>query len=163
MIADALLWGADGLLLISGSLERTFVVQQLSILSHLRIARHMLFCRLEVESMTLIGIALFFGLALFVLALRANLRLREEERLPMQWWLTGEVTWSAPRLIALALIPTLAIFVLTAYILLAENKLPRAGQEGAVLPIMIFIGVMFIAIQLFHLYMIKKTLRGKQS
>ena len=109
--------------------------------------------------MPIIITAVFFILALCGLALHANMRLRNEDRLPMQWLLTGEVTWSSPRLIALALIPALAILVFVSLIALSLNVRPRPGQEGLVLPIFIGIGIMFIAIQLLHLWLIEKTLR----
>jgi len=84
--------------------------------------------------MAMLGIAFFFGLILCGLALRANWRFRDESRLPMQWWLNGEVTWSAPRVGALAFVPALGIAVLTINAALALNLRPRPGQEGMVLP-----------------------------
>ena len=109
--------------------------------------------------MATVGIAFFFGLILCGLSFRANSRFRDEDRLPMQWWLTGEVTWSAPRVVALAFVPALAIIVLTLNAGLALNLRPRPGQEGMVLPAFIGTGILFIAIQLFHFWMIEKTLR----
>ena len=109
--------------------------------------------------MSIIVTAVFFSLALCGFALSANKRLRNEDRLPMQWLLSGEVTWSAPRLMALALIPALAISVFVSFIVLSLNVRPRPGQEGLVLPTFIAIGITFIAIQLLHLWLIEKTLR----
>jgi hypothetical protein len=42
--------------------------------------------------MTIIIAAVLFSVALGVLALRANTRLRRENRLPMQWWINGDGT-----------------------------------------------------------------------
>ena len=48
--------------------------------------------------MIMVVTAILFSFALCSLALWANTRFRGEDRLPMQWWFDGEVTWSAPRL-----------------------------------------------------------------
>lgn len=109
--------------------------------------------------MVLLGVAGLFGIVLAGIALRANARFRGEERLPMQWWLTGEVTWSAPRVVALAFIPALAICVLAAHVVLALNVPARPGQEGMVLPALLAMGAIFVACQLLHLWLIDKTLR----
>lgn len=113
--------------------------------------------------MALLGIAFFFGLVLCGLAVRANSRLCDEDRLPMQWWLNGEVTWSAPRVVALACVPVLAVGVLAINVVLALNLRPRPGQEGMVLPTFIATGVTFIAVQLLHVWLIEKTLRRNGS
>ncbi len=106
--------------------------------------------------MSMLSVPVIFGLILCVLASRANTRFQGEDRLPMQWWLTGEVTWSAPRGIALAFIPALAIGVLSISSVMLE---PRPGQEDLALPALIGLGVTFVAIQLAHFWMIAKTLR----
>ena len=46
--------------------------------------------------MGMLVVAVILGLILCALAYQADARFRSEDRLPMQWWLTGEVTWSAP-------------------------------------------------------------------
>jgi hypothetical protein len=109
--------------------------------------------------MVMLSVALLFGMVFAGLVMKANTRFRGEKRLPMQWWLTGEVTWSAPRVVALAFIPAIAMCVLGAYLVLALNIPPRAGQEGVVLPSFLAVGVIFSCIQLFHLWMIERTLR----
>lgn len=109
--------------------------------------------------MSLVITAALFSLALFGLAWRANGRFRREDRLPMQWWLNGEVTWSAPRAIALAFIPALAFFVFASLIVLSRNVAPRPGQEGMVLPTLIGLGATFVFIQILHFWLIEKTLR----
>lgn len=113
--------------------------------------------------MTMIVTAVLFSLALAVLAQRANTRLRSEDRLPMQWSLGGDVTWSAPRAVALAVIPALAILVFVYLIVLSRTVPSRPGQEGMVLPTLIGIGLVFVAIQLLHFWLIGKTLsRGSR-
>ena len=104
----------------------------------------------------MLSVAVIFGLILGTLAYRANGRFRDKEQLPMQWWLTGEVTWYAPRRLALAFIPALAFAVLSVSSVMLE---PRPGQEDLLLPALIGLGVMFLAIQLAHFFMIAKTLR----
>lgn len=113
--------------------------------------------------MAMLGISFFFGLILCGLAVRANSRFRGEDRLPMQWWLNGEVTWSAPRGVALACVPALAVCVLAINAALALNLRPRPGQEGMVLPTFIATGMTFIAVQLLHFWLIEKTLRQNGS
>lgn len=101
------------------------------------------------------------------LCLQANRRFRGEATLPMQWSLSRErplahsVNWSAPRPIALALIPGLGIATLAALVALMENSTPRPGQEGVALPAFLFIGCVFITVQVFHLWMVKKTLDSR--
>ena len=104
-------------------------------------------------------VAVILSLILCALAYRADARFRIEDRLPMQWWLTGEVTWSAPRRLALAFIPALAIAALSIFAFMSFTIKPRAGQEALVLPSLIGLGFTFIAIQLAHLWLITKTLR----
>lgn len=92
-------------------------------------------------------------------ARRANTRFRDESRLPMQWGITRAVNWSAPRPVALAVMPILAIGMLGFQVFMAMNVRPRAGQEGLVLPVLVGTGVMLIAIQLLHFWLIDRTLR----
>lgn len=108
--------------------------------------------------MTILGIAICFALMLGGLALLANSRFRDQDRLPMQWWVTGEVTWSAPRVVALAFVPALAIGILMISVALVFDLRPRPGQEGAVLPAFVALGALFVGTQLLHLWLIKKTL-----
>lgn len=104
--------------------------------------------------MTLVIISVLFFSTLCVLARWANARFRQEDRLPMQWWFNGDVTWSAPRPLALALIPALALPVFASVALLP----PRPGQENLVLPVLIGTGATFVAIQLLHVWLIEKTI-----
>lgn len=108
-------------------------------------------------------IALAFGLVLCWLGFRADARFSGEKRLPMQWWFDGKVTWYAPRRVALAFIPALAICLLAFYVVLAFIAKPRPGDEHLVLPVLVFLGIMFVGAQLLHLYLVARTLRGKGS
>ncbi len=76
----------------------------------------------------------------------------------MQWWFTGEVTWYAPRPIALALVPALAISIFVSMIILSLNGRTRPGQAGLILPALIGIGITVLVIQLLHFWLIEKTL-----
>ncbi|MCC2980873.1 hypothetical protein [Sphingomonas sp. IC4-52] len=109
--------------------------------------------------MIMIIIAMVYGAAMLVVAWRANARFRREERLPMQWLLNGDVTWSAPRRMALAFMPALSIPMLAALIWLFLNVAPRPGQEHLVFPVFVGIGALFVAIQLLHVWLIDRTLR----
>lgn len=113
--------------------------------------------------MAMFGIVFLFGLILCGLAIRANSHFRREDQLPMQWWLTGDVTWSAPRVLALGFIPALAIGVLTINAALAVNLQPRPGQEGMVLPGLIGTGLLFVVVQRLHFWLIQKTLGRSNS
>jgi hypothetical protein len=109
--------------------------------------------------MTIIIAAVLFSVALGVLALRANTRFRREDRLPMQWWINGDVTWSAPRPIALGFMPALALPMFAILVFLP----PRPGQEEVVLPATIATGATLIAVQFLHFWLIEKTLQRNGS
>lgn len=111
--------------------------------------------------MTMAVIGIIVTLVGCVVAARANARLRDEARIPMQWSLSGRVTWYAPRLIALTFLPALTAGVLGTFCLLSVAVRPRPGQQGAEIPIFVGIGVMLIAIQLLHLWLAERTLRGE--
>jgi len=113
--------------------------------------------------MTVIITAILFSLVLGVLARRANARFWGEDRLPMQWGLTGDVTWSAPRAVALAFVPMLGVFVFASLIMSSSFLPSRHGQEGMALPACIGIGLTLITIQLFYFWLIGKTLRRSGS
>ena len=104
-------------------------------------------------------VALVFGSAMVALSVSANLRFRNEARLPMQWSWSGTVNWSAPRVPALMFTPALAIFVLILFVAGAMNFDPRPGQEGMVLPALIGVGCIFVAVHVFHLWLSEKSLR----
>jgi hypothetical protein len=102
------------------------------------------------------------ALAICVLAamsIRANRRFREADRLPMQWSLDGSVNWTAPRAFALSFTPLLAVVILTTTTALTTFLKPRPGQEGLVVPTMVFIALVFIGAHGLHLWLIGKSLR----
>lgn len=113
--------------------------------------------------MIVLGIAILFAAIFTSLSVWANARFRAHERLPMQWSLTGAVNWTAPRALALTLIPVLGTGLLGFITLLALNVSPRAGQEGMVLPTTMVIGAAFVGLQLVHFWLIEKTLNRNGS
>lgn len=101
-------------------------------------------------------------LALAVMALmswRANRRLRSQATLPMQFFLDGTVTWSAPRRLALMFTPGLAACALAFTIAIGVFLQPRPGQEHLALPVTLFIAALFCAAHALHLWMIGKSLQ----
>jgi len=104
-------------------------------------------------------IALFFGLIGIAIAIRANAALRNEDRVPMQWSVTGQVNWTAPRLVGLAFSPVLTIGVL-GLVCFKSLGPTRPGQEHLVVPVMLISGAVLTAIQLLHLWLVFKTLKG---
>jgi hypothetical protein len=110
--------------------------------------------------MTLVATAAFFSLVLAGLALRANTRLRGQPWLPMQWWFDGQVTWSAPRPLALAFIPAMSVVVFAILLIPTLTELLRPDRPPIDLPGLMAIGLLFLAIQQFHLWMISRTLSG---
>ncbi|WP_153006288.1 hypothetical protein [Sphingomonas sanguinis] len=80
--------------------------------------------------MSIVIVSVISVLILCALAYRADALFHSEERLPMQWWITGEVTWSAPRRLALAFMPALAIVLLGFVTIMALNVPARPGQSG---------------------------------
>jgi hypothetical protein len=103
-------------------------------------------------------IASMFGLAMIILSVRANARFKDEERLPMQWSLSGSVNWTAPRKLALGFIPGLAIVMLAVIVSMIWTLQPRPGQEDMELPILMVIGSAFVGSYLLHLWLIDKTI-----
>lgn len=101
------------------------------------------------------------SLLLVGLALRADARLPRADRLPMQWSLSGAVNWTAPRRVALALIPTLGILMLTATTVGALFLEPRAGQKGEEVQAMLVLALVFTGSYLLHLELIEWTLRRR--
>ena len=109
--------------------------------------------------MSIVIVSVISILMVCALAYRADAWFYHEERLPMQWWITGEVTWSAPRRLALAFIPALAIVSLGFVTIMALSVASQAGQEGRVLLATIGMGATLIAVQLLHFWLIARTLR----
>jgi len=109
--------------------------------------------------MSIVIVSVIFILMVCALAYRADAWFYREERLPMQWWITGEVTWSAPWRLALAFMPALAIVSLGFVTIMALSVAPQAGQEGRVLLATIGMGATLVAVQLLHFWLIARTLR----
>lgn len=87
----------------------------------------------------------------------------------MQWMiaksvpLSQTVTRSAPRVFALAFIPSLASCVLVLLSVGAMTLTPRSGQEGMLLPTAIFLGGVFVAVHMFYLKLVERTVRRNGS
>lgn len=115
--------------------------------------------------MAVLVVSVAFALLMIGLSIRANTRYRQERELPMQWRLSRSeplaqsVNWSAPRVVALSFTPSLAIGALVLLNIAAVTLTPRPGQEGMLLPSLIFIGGVFVAAHILHLWLIEKTLR----
>jgi hypothetical protein len=106
-------------------------------------------------------IAAFAVCVLVMMSVRTNRRFRHVEPLPMQWLLDGSVTWTAPRLVALAFTPVLAVIVLAATVWLMTTLTPRPGQEDFATPTLIFVALVFVGAHAFHLSLIQKSLRRR--
>lgn len=114
------------------------------------------------EGAKLVGtliVSTIFVSVICLLAYRANIRFHSESRLPMQWGFTGAVNWSAPRRLALAFMPILSAALLGFLTFLSMNFAPRAGQEGLIFPVLIVMGTTLVAVQLFHFWLIERTIR----
>jgi len=83
---------------------------------------------------------------LAALSLAANRRLRHLGRLPMHWGRNGQVTWTAPRPLALALVPILAAIMLLASALSGAPPLMTALMALAL-----------IAAHLGHLWLLRRS------
>ena len=100
------------------------------------------------------------GLMIWI-SIIANGKFRDQNRLPMQWLLNGEVTWTAPRGIALAFIPVLGIPTVWAVVALTILVAPRPGQEGLEVPIILLVGLGLVATQWLHIWLINRHLQRK--
>jgi hypothetical protein len=99
-------------------------------------------------------------LALVAASAWADRRFRGAERLPMQWSFGGNVNWTAPRRIALAFTPALAAVTMGGVLLLILlSGDPRPGQEGMGPPVLLFVGLMFLAVHALHLWLIDRSVR----
>jgi len=107
-------------------------------------------------------IALFFGLISIAIAIRANASLRQEDRVLMKWGITGEVNWTAPRLIGLSITPAITIGILILFCL--TSRWPtHPGQEQLRLPTLLVSGAGLVAAQLLHLWLVFKTLNRSRK
>ena len=76
----------------------------------------------------------------------------------MQWSMGGKANWTAPRRVALAFTPVLAGVILIFVSIFTTISEPRRGQEGFEVPVVLFIGLTFIAAHAFHLWLVNKTI-----
>jgi len=101
-----------------------------------------------------------FALGLVILAvmsLRANRRFAAHARLPMQWGFDGTVTWQAPRRVALAFTPLLALAIMLVIGTLVVNTVP-AGDKAAMAGVAVLMVSGFVAVHAFHLRLIARSL-----
>lgn len=108
-------------------------------------------------------IGILFVSVMVCVALKANKRLQNEDRLPMQWLLPNEVVLSASRPAALAFVPALAFLSFAGLTILSLYTQPRPGQEGMVIPAMLAIGFVFLGVQFFHIWMVERTIGQSRS
>ncbi len=99
--------------------------------------------------------------AMIVLSARADRRFRAIDRLPMQWTLTGAVSWHAPRAVALAFTPVLGTILIMVIGAMALWVPPRPGQEGLVLPVLLAIVAGMVAIHALHIWMIGRWAKAR--
>ena len=106
-----------------------------------------------------------FGILMVWLSVRANARFQHEETLPLQWLisrsqpLSKTVIRSGPRVFVLGFVPGLAICTLVLIAIGASTLTPRPGQGGILLPSVLFIGGIFVAVYVLHLWLIEQTLQ----
>ena len=103
-------------------------------------------------------VALIATVLMVGMSIVANRKFRDQDRLPMQWLLSGEVTWKAPRLVAVAFVPALGIPIIWATVVLTMFVAPRPGQEGFEIPVVLLMAVIFVAIQFLHIWLIDRHL-----
>jgi len=87
------------------------------------------------------AVAVAAPLVLALMSLRAAPGLRHRDRLPMQWSRNGRVRWTAPRRVALAMLPALAAAMM-AVLLLAParpNDPPRLAVLAGVAALMVMV------------------------
>lgn len=123
---------------------------------------HDLGTALRSASMVVPIIALFFGLISIAIAIRANALLRQQDRVPMQWGINGEVNWTAPRLIGLSITPAITIGILILFCL-AIRYPTHSSQENLRIPALLVSGAGLVAAQILHLWLIFKTLHRSRK
>ena len=111
------------------------------------------------EALVALSIMLITLAVLLRMSLRANSRFKNESRLPMQWWLDGSVTWTAPRPLALAFTPLLAAVILVAAVVSTIFLEPRRGQEHWEAPVVLALALTFLGVHALHLALIARSLR----
>lgn len=94
------------------------------------------------------------------IALWANSRFKAHDLLPMQWSLTGKVNWSAPRPLALAFFPGLAVLTAIGILVVGSRYAPRPGQEREAAYAIPVVMILLLLIQCVHLFFAGRTLRS---
>lgn len=102
---------------------------------------------------TLVAVTLLVSMSV-----RANRKFCAVDRVPMQWSGHGDVNWTAPRVVALAVMPALGALILCAASLSAIFVEPRPGQENMVVPVMLIMALVSIGIHHLHITLIAKYL-----
>lgn len=87
---------------------------------------------------------------LVLMSVAANQKFHDRDRLPMQWSLDRRVNWSAPRPIALAFTPALAVVVLIVLLQLLASD-PEVQFWTLVAVAAVFVGVHWL-----HLYLLER-------
>lgn len=114
------------------------------------------------ETLVALVIAVSTVTLLAAISQRANGRFKAEQRLPMQWWMDGSVTWTAPRPVALAFTPVLAALCLGAIVGLTVFGRTRPGQEHLVIPINVLIALFLLSFHAFHLWLMRRTFQRQR-
>lgn len=83
------------------------------------------------------------------IAVCANFVLPAGDYLPMQWGLSGKVNWSAPRKLALAVMPALYVV----------SSLPFTFMPSGSAPSFVVLGLICGAIQCLHIGLVWRSLR----
>lgn len=81
----------------------------------------------------------------------------------MQRFFSGGVNWTAPRRLALAFTPFLAIFILSAAVFSTIAFKPRPGQEGFEIPAILFLALAFIGAHALYLWLVNKHLERNDT
>ena len=109
--------------------------------------------RLMTQTSIALAVAAATVAALIMMSWRAAPRLATLDRLPMQWGFDGQPTWTAPRRLGLALLPTLAAIVMP----IVATMTPRPGQEAWQVPATLLCAAAFLGT---HAYMLHRQHRA---
>jgi len=104
---------------------------------------------------------MFYGVGLVVImtaiSIAANSRLRKHDRLPMQWSISGNVNWSAPRIVALSFYPGLAAIMVLVLSFLSE-RVPLHPKAAYSIPLLV---MLLLVIQCLWIWGAMRTLRSR--
>lgn len=108
--------------------------------------------------MTEIAVTLLTLATLIAMSVRYDRRRGGTARLPMQWSSPGRVNWTAPRRVALAFTPVLAVVVLVAIQVTAHMAPRKSGPDGSVLPVLLSAALLLVVAHAIHLRLCDRTL-----